>query len=39
LGEAHLGRGLGDMEGDELMSILYRHRAELLARLPASKSA
>jgi hypothetical protein len=33
LGEAHLGRGLGDIEDDELMSILCRHRAELLARL------
>jgi hypothetical protein len=32
LGEAHLGRGLGDIEDDELMSILGRHRAELLAR-------
>jgi hypothetical protein len=32
LGEAHLGRGLGDIENDELMSILCRHRAELLAR-------
>jgi hypothetical protein len=33
LGEAHLGRGLGDIEDDELIAILYRHRAELLARL------
>lgn len=32
LGEAHLGRGLGYIDDDELMSILYRHRAELLAR-------
>lgn len=37
-GEAHLGRGLGDIDDDELVSILYRHRAELLARTqpPAS---
>ena len=32
LGEAHLGRGLGYIEDDELIAILYRHRAELLAR-------
>jgi hypothetical protein len=32
LGEAHLGRGLGDIEDDELLAILYRHRAELAAR-------
>ena len=36
LGEAHLGRGLGDIEDDELIAILYRHRAELMARLPAA---
>src|SRR5207248_6129435 len=34
LGEAHLGRGLGYIEDDELIAVLYRHRAELLARLP-----
>jgi hypothetical protein len=33
LGEAHLGRGLGYMDDDELIAILYRHRAELVARL------
>jgi hypothetical protein len=33
LGEAHVGKGLGDIENDELMAILYRHRAELRARL------
>jgi hypothetical protein len=32
LGEAHLGRGLGDIEDDEMLAILYRHRAELVAR-------
>ena len=36
LGEAHFGRGLGYIEDDELMSVLCRHRAELLARLPAT---
>jgi hypothetical protein len=35
LGEAHLDRGLGDIEDDELIAVLYRHRAELLARLQA----
>lgn len=33
LGEAHLGKGLGDIEDDELIAVLYRHRAELRARL------
>ncbi len=32
LGEAHVGKGLGSIEDDELIAILYRHRAELLAR-------
>lgn len=34
LGEVHLGRGLGYIDDDELLSILYRHREELVARLP-----
>ena len=33
LGEAHAGRGLGYIEDDELLAVLYRHREELLARL------
>ncbi len=33
LGEVHIERGLGYIEDDELIAILYRHRAELLARL------
>ena len=33
LGESHVGRGLDDIEDDELIAILYRHRAELQARL------
>jgi hypothetical protein len=33
LGEAHVGRGLGDIEDDELLAIVYRHRSELLARM------
>jgi hypothetical protein len=32
LGEVHLGRGLGYIEDDELMAVLYRHRTELEAR-------
>jgi hypothetical protein len=38
LGEAHFGSGLGYIEDDELVSILCRHRAELLARLPGAPS-
>lgn len=33
LGEAHVGEGLGYIDDDELIAVLYRHRAELLARL------
>ena len=33
LGECHLDKGLGDIEDDELLAVMYRHRAELLARL------
>jgi len=33
VGESHLGKGLGCIEDDELIAILYRHRAELEARL------
>ena len=33
LGEAHLGRGLGVIEDDEILAVLYRHRAELEARV------
>ena len=32
LGDVHLGRGLGSIEDDELIAVLYRHKAELLAR-------
>ena len=33
LGEAHLGKGLGYIDDDELLDVLHRHRDELLARL------
>ncbi len=33
LGEVHLGRGLGDLDDDELVRVLARHRDELAARL------
>jgi hypothetical protein len=39
LGEVHLSRSLSDIDDDELMSILYRHRAELEARLEHSPNA
>lgn len=32
LGEAYIGRGLGEIDDDELLAILYRHRSELEAR-------
>lgn len=32
LGEAHLGRGLGYIDDDELVSVLCRHRDELVSR-------
>ena len=38
LGEVHLGRSLGYIDDDELVSILYRHRTELLARLQGTPS-
>jgi len=38
LGEVHLGRSLGYIDDDELMNILNRHRAELLARLEGTPS-
>ena len=33
LGEGHVGKGLGDIEDDEIVAVLYRHRAELEGRL------
>jgi hypothetical protein len=39
LGEAHLDRGLGYIDDDELLTVLYRHRAELLARSQRAPSA
>jgi hypothetical protein len=37
LGEVHLNRGLGYIDDDELLSILYRHREELLARVQGAR--
>jgi hypothetical protein len=39
LGEVHLGRSLGYIDDDELLSILYRHRGELRARLQPTGAA
>jgi hypothetical protein len=36
LGEVYVGKGLGDIEDDELIAVLYRHRAELRARWEGS---
>jgi hypothetical protein len=33
LGEAHLDKGLGYIDDDELIAVMYRHKAELVARL------
>jgi len=38
LGEAHLGKGLGYIDDDELLAILYRHREELAARSQGPRS-
>lgn len=38
LGEAHLDRSLGYIDDDELLSVLYRHRDELKARVPQTAS-
>jgi hypothetical protein len=37
LGEAHFGKGLGYIEDHELIAILYRHKAELIARLQGAR--
>jgi hypothetical protein len=39
LGEVHVGKGLGDIEDDELIAVLYRHRAELRARLEGTPNS
>lgn len=33
LGDVHVGKGLGDIDDDELMAVMHRHREELRARL------
>lgn len=39
LGEIHVGKGLGYIEDDELIALLYRHRAELQARLEGASNS
>jgi hypothetical protein len=39
LGEVHVGRALGYIEDDEMIAVLYRHRAELIARSQGTPSA
>ncbi len=36
LGEAHIGKGLGDIEDEELLAILKHHRTELRNCLEAT---
>ena len=38
LGEVHVGKGLGYIEDDELIAVLYRHRTELRSRLEGTLS-
>jgi hypothetical protein len=38
MGEVHVGKGLGYIEDDELVAILYRHCAELKARLEGTSN-
>ncbi len=33
MGDIQVGHGLGYIEDDELLAVMYRHRAELLARI------
>jgi len=37
LGESHVGHGLGYIDDDELIAVMYRHKAELLARLQGER--
>jgi hypothetical protein len=39
LGEVHLNKGLAYIEDDELIAVLYRHRAELKRRLEGTPTA
>ncbi len=39
LGEVYAGKGLGYIDDDELLALLYRHRAELRARLEHGSDA
>jgi hypothetical protein len=38
LGEIHVNKGLGYIDDDEMIAVLYRHRAELLARVQETPS-
>jgi hypothetical protein len=39
LGEVHVGKELGYIDDDELVAVLNRHKAELVARLQGTPSA
>ena len=39
LGEDHTGRSLWDIDDDQLLAIMYHHRAELLTRSQGAPSA
>ncbi len=36
MGDVYFGHGLGNLEDDELLSVLHRHRDELVARTSGS---
>ena len=37
LSQDQISRGLWDVEDDELLAVMYRHREELIARLPEAQ--
>jgi len=39
LGEDQTGRSLGDIDDEQLLAVLYHHRAELVARQPDSPNS
>jgi hypothetical protein len=38
LGEVHVGKGLGYIDDNEIIAVLYRHREELKSRLEGAAS-
>ncbi|MCI0640445.1 MAG: hypothetical protein L0Y72_07225 [Gemmataceae bacterium] len=38
MGECHLGKGLGNVDDDDLLAVMVRHRSELQARLQLAQA-